>query len=101
MITDSQQQKANAIARKHHHGRATEVILGSRDRVISHTPYGYRKCSDGQYVPNVYRASFGWKNTYYQAAETVVEINTQGDQLCLIAVASLKKSGCVDENTYQ
>jgi len=75
-ISTAQQKKANSIARRHGHGMATAIILGTEDRVISHTRYGYRKCSDGQYVPNAYLANFGWKNTYYQHAETVVEITS-------------------------
>lgn len=73
-ITSEQQRQANAIARQHGHGTATEVRLGKEDRVVSHIRYGYRKCTTGQYVPNAYRNNFGWKNTYYQNAETVVEI---------------------------
>lgn len=75
MITDSQQKRANIIARKAGHGTATEVICGKVDRVIDHTPYGYCKKSDGQYVPNAYRNNFGWKNTYYRFGALVVEIN--------------------------
>lgn len=73
-ITAQQQRKANAIARKAGYGTATTVIFGSEDRVVEHTPYGYRKITTGEYVPHSYRNNFGWKNTYYQAAETVVEI---------------------------
>lgn len=68
------QTRANRIARNNGYGSATSVILGKQDRIVNHTPYGYRKCTTGEYVPNAYRANFGWKNTYYQQAETVVEI---------------------------
>ncbi len=74
LVSADQQRHANTIARKHGHGRATTVVLGAIDRVISHTQYGYRKYTTGEYVHNAYRNNFGWKNTYYQAAETVVEI---------------------------
>lgn len=73
-LTSAQQRHANIIARKAGHGRATKVVLGTHDRVVHHTPYGYRKYTTGEYVSNAYRANFGWKNTYYQCAETVVEI---------------------------
>lgn len=73
-ITKEQQRKANAIARKNGYGTATQVIVGDCDKVISHVSYGYRKWSTGEYVPNSYRNNFGWKNTYYQHAETVVMI---------------------------
>lgn len=69
------QKHANKIARQNGYGKATEVIFGNKDRIVSHTKYGYRKYSTGQYVPNAYLAKFGWKNTYYQNAETVVEVN--------------------------
>ncbi len=73
-VTPEQQRHANAVARRHGYGTATEVRLGAEDRVVSHTPYGYRKNTTGEYVPNAYRNNFGWKNTYYQDAKTVVEI---------------------------
>jgi hypothetical protein len=66
--------KANSIARKNGYGKATKILVGNHNRVVSHTPYGYRKFTTGEYVPNAYRAKFGWKNTYYQEAETIVEI---------------------------
>lgn len=69
------QRYANSVARKHGHSIATEIILGSEDRVVSSTPYGFRKYTTGEYVPNAYRANFGWKNTYYQHAECVVEVD--------------------------
>ncbi len=72
--TRDQQRKANTVARRNGHGRATTVILGSENRVVSHVNYGYRKYTTGEYVPVAYRQNFGWKNTYYQAAETTVEI---------------------------
>ena len=64
--------RANSIARKAGYGRATRIIEGDKNQVISHTPYGYRKKSTGEYVPTAYRRHFGWKNTYYQHSETVV-----------------------------
>lgn len=73
-ITPEQQRRANAVARRSGYGKATTVVIGTRDRVLSHTPYGYRKKTTGQYVPNAYRSNFGWRNTYYQPAATTVEI---------------------------
>jgi hypothetical protein len=71
----TRQLAANRIARKAGYGKATKIVhAGGEPRVISHTKYGYRKTTTGQYVPNSYRNHFGWKNTYYQAAETVVNI---------------------------
>ena len=67
-------KKANIIARKNGYGFATSVSLGTEDKIISHTSYGYRKYTTGEYVSNKYRANFGWKNTYYQNAETIVSI---------------------------
>lgn len=66
------QQRGNAVARKNGYGIATEIIIGDEDRVISHISYGYRKITTGEYVPNAYRRKFGWKNTFYQQAKTVV-----------------------------
>jgi len=74
-ITKEQKRLANCIARSHGYGKATEIIIGSKNRIVSRTPYGYRKYTTGEYVPNKYRSNFGWKNTYYQRAETVVEID--------------------------
>lgn len=76
-ITNSQKTYANAIARKNGCGRATEIRINpniTEGRVVGHTRYGYRKYTTGAYIPNAYRANFGWKNTYYQNAETIVEI---------------------------
>ena len=73
-LTLAQRQQANRVARAAHYGRATAIILGTCNRVCYHTAYGYRKCTTGEYVPRAYRANFGWKNTYYQWAETIVEI---------------------------
>ena len=68
------QRRANTIACRAGHGRADVVRIGARNRVLSHTAFGYRKYTTGEYVPNAYLANFGWKNTYYQHAETVVEV---------------------------
>lgn len=65
---------ANKIARSKGYGVATKIIFGDENKVISHTPYGYRKYSTGEYVPNAYRNKFGWKNTYYQHAITEVMV---------------------------
>lgn len=63
---------ANIIARQNGYGSATEIVRGDDNKVISHTRYGYRKYTTGEYVPNSYLSNFGWKNTYYQHACTVV-----------------------------
>lgn len=70
------QKIANSIARKHGYGTATEIVRVSDDHpiIIKHVTYGYRKRSTGEYVSNRYRQCFGWKNTYYQNAETIVGI---------------------------
>lgn len=73
-IARDMQKKANIIARKNGYGTATTIILGAENKVVSHTCYGYRKYTTGEYVSNKYRANFGWKNTYYQAAETTVMV---------------------------
>lgn len=67
----------NQIARRAGYNRATEVVVGRQNRVIRVQPFGYRKFSDGSYVSNAYRNKFGWKNTYYQNAEVVVEVNAE------------------------
>jgi len=72
--TPAQQRRANVVARRAGYGRATTVVIGDRDTVLEHTPYGYRKLSTGEYVTSAYRSNFGWKNTYYQNAETTVMI---------------------------
>lgn len=79
-ITKDMQKLANSIARKNGQGTATKIKIDRRlkkgtGKVISHTPYGYRKNTTDEYVPNAYRQKFGWKNTYYQNAETIVVIN--------------------------
>jgi hypothetical protein len=74
------QTLANTIARAAGFGRATTIIIDRRLRkgtgwVSRHQPYGYRKRTTGEYVCTAYRRSFGWKNTYYQPAETTVRLN--------------------------
>lgn len=75
MITKEQQRKANSIARRHGYGRATTVIIGKEDRVVSRVDYGYRKYTTGQYVPNAYRAKFGWKNPIINARKRLWKFN--------------------------
>lgn len=70
-------QHGNAIARHHGYGRATTILLGKVDRLISHVKYGHRKNTTDEYVGIAYLKNFGWKNTYYQHAETVVEVNAR------------------------
>jgi hypothetical protein len=75
-------RQANTIARSFGYGWATEIVIDKTlppgtGKVIDRTDYGYRKWTTGEYVPNAYRAKFGWKNTYYQAAKTVVALNPE------------------------
>lgn len=75
MITPKTQSWANAIARKFGYGVATEVVVDptlTTPCVLKRVSYGYRKVTTGEYVPNAYRQNFGWKNTYYQPAITVI-----------------------------
>ena len=71
----TEQKLANIIARKAGYGTATEIVHGTENKVVSHIDFGYRKYTTGEYVCNSYRSHFGWKNTYYQRAETVVMID--------------------------
>jgi hypothetical protein len=73
-FTPAEIRRANVIARKRGRGFATKIVRGGEDHVIEATSCGYRKYTTGEYVCAKYRACFGWKNTYYQAAECVVEI---------------------------
>jgi hypothetical protein len=76
-ITPEIQKWANSIARRAGYGTATEIIINPDcviAKVLRHTQYGYRKRTTGEYVPMTYIRNFGWKNTYYQCAETVVEL---------------------------
>ena len=73
---------ANSIARKEGYGIATEIKIDRRLRpgtgkVVSRTDYGYRKYTTGEFVANAYRNKFGWKNTYYSPAVTVVAVNPE------------------------
>ena len=77
MTTKEAQKRANIIARRAGFGSATSIIYGDEDKVVSHTSYGYRKRTTGEYVSNSYRNKFGWKNTYYQRAETVVMLKKE------------------------
>jgi hypothetical protein len=74
-VTPEHQLRANRVARQNGWGRATEVILGTQDRILRTCDYGYRKNTTNEYVSAAYRANFGWKNTYYCHAECVVEIS--------------------------
>lgn len=68
------QQEANAFARSRGFGKANQIIIGEEMTVARHISYGYRKNTTDEYVPNAYRQNFGWKNTYYQNAETTIQI---------------------------
>ena len=74
------QLAANRIARKYGTNAATQIIINrsfksGNGKVREYTRYGWRKYTTGEYVPNAYRNKFGWKNTYYQCAECIVECN--------------------------
>ncbi len=71
------QKQANVVARQNGFGRATKIFIGNCDKIIKHISYGYRKNTTGEYVCNKYRANFGWKNTYYQSAETWVMLKNE------------------------
>jgi hypothetical protein len=65
---------ANSIARSYGYGSATKIVRGKENKVVDHVRYGYRKNTTDEYVPNAYLSNFGWKNTYYQHAETTVMV---------------------------
>jgi hypothetical protein len=69
-------RRANVIARQYGYGFATAYQFGDCEKIISRTNYGWRKNTTDEYVPNAYRANFGWKNTYYQNAITIVQIKS-------------------------
>ncbi len=79
------QKFANKIARANGFHSATKIIFGCENKILDRTDYGYRKYSTGEYVPNAYRANFGWKNTYYQHAQTVVQISPPVGMLAFCA----------------
>ena len=69
------QRLANTVARRAGHARATKIVFGKvkEGKVISHTKYGYRKKTTGEYVAKSYvMHHWGIKNCYYQHAETIV-----------------------------
>lgn len=68
------QRVANRAARDLGFGRANEIVIieGSKPKILSRVDYGWRKITTDEYVPNAYRNNFGWKNTYYQPAWTVI-----------------------------
>jgi len=67
------QKRANIVARLSGYGTATKIVYGlGPARVLGHVRYGYRKNTTDEYVSSAYRNNFGWKNTYYQPAETTV-----------------------------
>ena len=74
------QKLGNIIARKNGCGKDTIIIVDKRfkkgnGKVDEHIPFGFRKITTDEYVPNNYRKNFGWKNTYYQHAITTVRLN--------------------------
>lgn len=71
------QKFANAFARQHGWGRATEITISNKitEPEIGETQhFGWRKNTTGEYVSNAYRQNFGWKNTFYQPAQCEVII---------------------------
>jgi hypothetical protein len=93
-------KRANQIARKAGHGSAYEIKFGRSDRVLSHVRYGMRKKTTGQYVPTAYLRNFGWKNTYYQHAITIVQVDPRkfglpldSPSVCKLEEAHLKLKG--------
>jgi len=76
-ITRNIQRIANSFARQHGYGIATEVIVDNEVKapyILERVEYGWRKNTTGEYVSNAYRNNFGWKNTFYQNAKTIVVI---------------------------
>ena len=73
-MANLEQKRANIIARASGFGRATKIVHGAKNRILSSVACGYRKFTTGDYVSWAYRKSFGWKNTYYQKAECVVQL---------------------------
>lgn len=75
------QQACNAYVRSiGRYNRATHITVATDPdsppfRFFKAVRPGYRKFTTGEYVPNSYRSNFGWRNTYYQHAETHVEIS--------------------------
>ncbi len=65
-------KRANQIARAAGYGRATAIEFGRENKIVKRQSPGYRKYSTGEYVAKAYLANFGWKNTYYQHAITIV-----------------------------
>ena len=70
----SLQQFANAVARNFSCGSATEIVPWHRIGLVKRIEPGHRKNTTGEYVPNAYLCNFGWKNTFYQHAVTVIGI---------------------------
>lgn len=68
---------ATAVARGFGCGRADEIVIGDANTVRSHTRCGWRKNTTGEYVPNAYLRNFGWKNTFYQHAHTIVTVTRE------------------------
>jgi len=79
-MTKEIQKLANSIARKNGYGTATKIKIDKRfkqgtGKIIGRVDYGYRKYTTDEYVNNSYMTKFGWKNCYYQNAETIVALN--------------------------
>lgn len=70
--------KKYAYSRPNNYRGDVKVVIAKPGQtslsVVQRTRSGYRKLTNGEYVHNSYRCNFGWKNTYYQHAETVVAV---------------------------
>ncbi len=68
---------ANSFARACGYWKATHIKFHTGDemQIEERIDGGYRKKSNGQYVPKAY-VSKGWSSVYYQHAKTVVSIPT-------------------------
>jgi hypothetical protein len=72
-ISREQRQQANRIARLAGYGRATEVIIGTANRVAKHEPWGFATDS-GKFFTHV-RSTKWYGSGHYERAVTVVEID--------------------------
>ena len=55
-------------------------LLASSKKGSKFVRSGYRKLTTDEYVPQAYRANFGWKNTYYQAAKLTIYVVVQPEE---------------------
>ncbi len=69
------QQIANSIARAKGYWRADciSLVQSEEPKLLNRTENGYRKISDGQYVPKAYVRK-AWSRVYYQNAHTEIGV---------------------------